>query len=90
MEMEDSTTQLLTEIRDNQQLIIRGLRHISKQNDTLLKAGARPKMTIKRMWEDYGKPITSMLSWAPVALVLGQIIRGGKIQEFLGKLAGLF
>jgi hypothetical protein len=86
----DSTTQLLSEILANQRLILRGLRHISRQNDAMLKADARPKLTIKAMWDNYGKPISSMLAWAPVAWVLQQLYRGETVQGVLAKLSGFF
>lgn len=88
--MADFTTQLLTEIRDSNQTIIRGLRHISRQNQAILKTASKPTLTVKRMWEDYGKPITSMLSWAPVVWLVQQVFRDGGLHGVFARLSGLF
>lgn len=96
--MADIATRILTElgqIRAENKLMLRGLRHIIKQQDAILKEGSKPRMALtpKRLYEDYIEPLNKiwkLLAWGPVAPVLHWISQNTKVQDVLAKLSAFF
>ncbi len=102
LQMDSATSHLLTllgQLREGQirqdtllDMIVRHQRFMAKQQADILKAVSKPppRLTIKRLWDDYLKPISSIAAWAPTAWVIHQVFSGGRVQDVLAKLAGYF
>ena len=97
--MDTSTAHMLAvlgQLRDGQyrisaalETIARNQRLIAKQQKTISDALLK-RLTIRRLWDDYLKPISSILSWPLAAWVLQRFGLGGSLQGALDKLFGFF
>jgi len=95
--MDATTAHLLTLLGSAVERLTEEIRGIREQQDAILKAVTRPRLTIRRTWEEYLKPISGMLkmagsilSWLPTVWLAQLLLRGGDLHDVLAKLSGLF